>query len=120
MLNPPRILDGVLQRKAETFNSFAIPEKIIINQCCDGIEDSETKEIKIPNYAEILKHADTRPADFECTPDEKVEFYDACKIPDTRVRVPPGVKRNIQKSFGGYQKPQGERKFKEEEDQVEQ
>ncbi|XP_054265316.1 uncharacterized protein LOC128988124 [Macrosteles quadrilineatus] len=94
MMNPPLLLDGVLRRKAETLESFRIPEKPVIEQSCEGVEDAETKAIKKPNYSDILRHADTRTADFKCEPEDKVEFYDACKIPNTQCKAPPSVIQN--------------------------
>lgn len=96
MLNPPTILEGVLRRKAETFNSYLIPEKVLPVQNCEGVEDTETKNIKIPNYLEALKYADTRSPDFKCVLDTRVHFEDACKIPDSSNRIPPSVYKTIQ------------------------
>ncbi|XP_046666990.1 uncharacterized protein LOC124358736 isoform X1 [Homalodisca vitripennis] len=95
MMNPPLLLDDVIRRKAETFNSYIIPQKVKIEQSCEGVEDAETKKIKTKDYLEALKYADTRPADFKCEVDERVPYEDACKIPDPTVKVPPAIYRKI-------------------------
>lgn len=105
MMNPPTILEGVLRRKAETFNSSLTREKIQPVQNCDGVEDAETKNIKVPNYLEALKYADTRPPDFKCAPTTRVYFEDACKLPDSSNQIPPSLYQSIQQRSMGTQFP---------------
>lgn len=100
MMNPPLLLDDVLQRKAQTFNSYIISKKVKFTDKCECVEDTETKNAKKPNYMEALKYANTRPDDFKCEPDTSVKVEDACKIPDMTVKVPSAVLRKVLRTSG--------------------